>query len=129
MNDNSKIRLAKILASETDNKCMTTNYTAVAIIMANEIIRTKELVLGEQEVKILHTSDKYCDILGEIAIIDRSKFKSIILNVLRNKLIIKRDTNLNTLSSMLGLENGELDLNKDLSHLVSYAKNCFLKGA
>jgi len=127
MNKHSKIKLSNILVNETDNVCMNTNYTAVALVVTDTIIKSKELTKESNTVTILNTVDKYCCILAEIAIIDRPRFKSLLLNIVNNRLHINKIEGTN-LSSLLGLCNGEVDTDKDLSELITVAKNCFSKG-
>jgi len=125
----SKLKFNQIISSESDNISLNTNYLTIATIVANKALEKGELTVNSGEANILTLTNKYTDMIGNVAIIDRGRFKSILNKVLKSTIGFNRDMrNSSTLSELLGTDIGEVDYSRNVGSLVKLVLIIFYSG-
>lgn len=125
----SKLKFNQIISSESDNISLNTNYLTIATIVANKALEKGELTVNSGEANILTLTNKYTDMIGNVAIIDRGRFKSILNKVLKSTIGFNRDMrNSSTLSELLGTDIGEVDYSRNVESLVKLVLIIFYSG-
>ena len=124
----SKIKFNSILSTQTENIDINTNYLAVAKVIATKLKRDGLLKSASSEAAILTITNGYVDTVGNMAIIDRGRFKSILNKVIKdtvNVTDVKRSSNI---AELFNIDIGEIDYSKNVSDLIKLTVVLFFSG-
>lgn len=129
MNEHGKIKINQILSSETTVVEMNTNYLVIAKVIADRLLANGEIVLGDSEPKVLEFTNKYTDRLGDVSIIDRGRFKSILYKTIKSVTVKDKDLHRYiNLAQLLDSDIGEVSYDKDVKDLIRLIISLFFSG-
>lgn len=124
----SKIKFNNILSNQTENIEMNTNYLAVAKVIASKLKSEGRLTPTSSEAMILTVTNEYVDYVGNVAIIDRGRFKSILNKTLKDSVSMTNLRKSSTVAELFNIDIGEVDYNKNIGELISLTVVLFFSG-